>query len=79
MYCFDCSNDGNPIPAIGVCVACGTGVCADCAQFGTQTIHRMVGFVSAEVSNIETRALNCPQCSAAVHAHHPDAQGLVRS
>jgi hypothetical protein len=79
MYCYDCGNADNPVPAIGVCVACGAGVCAGCAQFGTQTIHRMAGFVSAEVGNIETRALNCPRCSAAVHAHHPDAQGLVRS
>lgn len=34
-------------------------------------------FVPADVSNINTRVLNCPQCADAVRAHHPAEQGLA--
>lgn len=77
MNCYDCTRDGHPEPAVGVCAACGAGICLDCAQVGSQTIHRMEGFVPADVSNIDTRVLNCPQCANAVHAHHPAQQGLA--
>jgi hypothetical protein len=77
MNCYDCSRAGHPQPAVAVCAACGAGVCLDCARIGHQTMHRMAGLVSAEVSDIETRVVNCPSCADAVHAHHRAGEGLV--
>jgi hypothetical protein len=77
VNCYDCSRRDHQIPAVGVCAACGAGVCAECARPGTQTIHRMEGLVSAAISDVDTRVLNCPQCSDAVHAHHPAGKGLA--
>jgi hypothetical protein len=77
MICYDCSLSGRQVPAIGVCAACGAAACAECAYFGTQTIHLMEGFASAEINNVDTRVLNCARCADAVHANHPLEKGLA--
>lgn len=78
MQCFDCTQQGRPLPAVGVCAACGAGVCAECVRLGRQSIRRMDGFVSADISMIDARVLNCPSCADAMHAHHPTDIGLAR-
>ncbi|MFL6141138.1 MAG: DUF2180 family protein [Labedaea sp.] len=75
MLCYDCARDGREEPAVGVCAAGSAGVCLACARVGSRSIHRMEGFVSAEVSTNDTRVINCPQCADAIHAHHPAEQG----
>lgn len=75
MICFDCHAAGQDVAAAAVCVACGAGVCARCAQVGSQTLHRQEGMGSAEAT-LTTRVINCPECAKAMHEHHPDGQGL---
>jgi len=75
MICFDCHARGQDMAAAAVCVACGAGVCAQCAVVGSQTVHRQEGMGSTE-GTVSTRVISCAQCAEAVHAHHADSQAL---
>lgn len=78
MNCYDCARVGQQKPAVAVCAACGAGVCLDCARPGSQTVHRPGGFTPPEMSNIETRVINCRTCADVVRVHrHTATEGLV--
>ncbi len=77
MNCLDCASLGNRVPAVGICVDCGAGVCLDHAQVLPHWLTR-----TAVINRIVTvdppgRILRCPVCQAAHDAaegsHHRQA------
>jgi hypothetical protein len=66
MNCYECGSRGVAEAAVGACVNCGAGVCADHAhpeeQFGTMSGN--------SIRFMPTRKLFCVTCDDAL-AHRP--------
>jgi hypothetical protein len=60
MNCFDCATIGRSQAAVGMCISCGSGVCAECVRTEQSRVdqHATVGNPATET----TRKLLCPSC-----------------
>ncbi|WP_338596779.1 DUF2180 family protein [Saccharopolyspora sp. SCSIO 74807] len=65
MHCFDCAGRNVEQPAVGACMDCGAGVCAQHAHADHRPVTcRMVGLTVVEhPTRLPARILRCPSCT----------------
>ncbi len=69
MNCYDCALAGRDTPAIGTCVNCGAGVCAQEVQL---TVHELPHAGSpGNYTHLTTRSLTCQICAAVTRTPPP--------
>ena len=69
MNCYDCASTGKTTPAVGTCVNCGAGVCADDVQLA---VHELPHPASpGNYTHLTTRSMTCRSCAAATHITAP--------
>ncbi|MFZ3491953.1 DUF2180 family protein [Streptomyces sp. 5.8] len=63
MRCLDCHTAGKSSPTVGICQACGAGVCGTHARITLRTVRH--GSMLAPPTETKARTIRCPVCTAA--------------
>lgn len=63
MHCLDCRTAGTNSPTVGICQACGAGVCAAHARIAPRNVRR--GSLLGAPGEARGRRVLCPVCAAA--------------
>jgi hypothetical protein len=73
MNCYDCATRGQSEPAVGNCVSCSAGICADCVRTKQQRVdqHSTLGNPLLDT----TRKLLCTSCAEVLAGRTLDAVG----
>ncbi|WP_020501801.1 DUF2180 family protein [Sciscionella marina] len=64
MHCFDCAEQNVDRPAVGTCMDCGAGVCAEHARPERRPVTcRVVGLTVVDhPARVAARILRCSAC-----------------
>jgi hypothetical protein len=69
MNCYDCALAGRNTPAVGTCVNCGAGVCAQDVQLAVHELPHPAG--PGNYTHLATRSLTCQTCAAVTRIPTP--------
>lgn len=66
MNCFDCATDHRDTKALGVCLNCGAGVCADHVELDAHEEAHLSG--PGNYTPMVTRRFTCTTCATVLHS-----------
>ena len=69
MNCYDCASAGWDTPAVGACVNCGAGVCAQDVQLTVHELPHIAG--PGNYTHLTTRSLTCQTYAAVTRIPPP--------
>lgn len=69
MNCFDCSIDQRITPALGTCLTCGAGVCADHVELDAHEGAHSSG--PGNYTPTVTRVFTCTTCASVLDSRRP--------
>jgi hypothetical protein len=68
VNCFDCAAVGHQVAAVGVCLDCGAGICAEHVRLSPHWLTRTEVINRVVAVEPPARMLRCPVCQAACEA-----------